>query len=111
MRWIVPGVPGAPGDLTARRVSPKLALALGQPVVVENRPGAAGLIAAQDAVRSPADGHTLLFGTINDPEYKNPVIATGGEIGGETPDEFAAYLRAESAKWGKLIKTAGIKME
>ena len=55
--------------------------------------------------------HQHLAKIINDPDFKDQVIATGGEIGGESPEEFAAYLRAESAKWGKLIKANGIKME
>ena len=66
LRIIVPGVPGAPPDIQVRRLSPRLAAALGQAVVVENRPGAAGLIAAQEVARSVPNGYTLLYGTNND---------------------------------------------
>lgn len=54
---------GSAPDVTARVVIQKLATRLGQPVVVENRAGAAGTIAASALARSPADGYTLMFGS------------------------------------------------
>ena len=65
VRWIVPTGAGSAVDVTARRVAPKLSAALGQPVVVENRPGANSMIAAREAARAPADGHTLLQAVVN----------------------------------------------
>jgi len=59
----VPFVPGGNVDITARTVAPALGDALGQPVVVENRPGAAGMVGAQAMISSPADGYTLMMGS------------------------------------------------
>jgi len=63
VRIIVPFVPGGNVDITARTVAPALGDALGQPVVVENRPGAAGMVGAQAMMGSPADGYTLMMGS------------------------------------------------
>jgi len=63
IRVIVPFVPGGNVDITARTVAPALGDALGQPVVVENRPGAAGMVGAQAMISSPADGYTLMMGS------------------------------------------------
>ena len=53
--------PGAPGDMIARLIQPALQKELGQPVIVDNRPGAGGNIGAQEVARS-TDGHTVLVG-------------------------------------------------
>jgi len=63
IRILVPFVPGGNVDITARTVAPALGEALGQPVIVENRPGAAGMVGAQALLASPADGYTLMMGS------------------------------------------------
>jgi len=65
IRILVPSVAGSSPDIRARQIAPKLAQAFGQPVIVENKPGANGLIAAREAAKSPADGHTLFLALIN----------------------------------------------
>ncbi len=59
IRMVVPWPPGTPADVSGRIVAEKMSAALGQPIVVDNKPGAAGTIGMTDALRQPADGHTL----------------------------------------------------
>ncbi len=61
VRVIVGQAPGSGSDIAARLIGQWLSERLGQPFVVENRPGAGGNIATEAVVRSPADGHTLLL--------------------------------------------------
>jgi tripartite-type tricarboxylate transporter receptor subunit TctC len=63
IRLIVPYPPGGPTDLVGRSIGQKLTEAWGQPVVVENRAGAASAVGTEVAARSPADGYNLLLGT------------------------------------------------
>ena len=62
LRLVVPYPPGGGTDAFARRFATRLGQELGQNIVVENRTGAAGAIGVQEALRSRADGYTLLFG-------------------------------------------------
>ena len=62
VRILVGFPPGGGVDLTARPLLPHLQARLGQPVIVENRPGANGNLAVDAAVKAPPDGYTLLFG-------------------------------------------------
>jgi tripartite-type tricarboxylate transporter receptor subunit TctC len=64
IRMIVGFAAGGGTDITTRTLTPKMSEVLGQPIVVENRPGASGNIATEAVVRAPADGYTLLMGTI-----------------------------------------------
>ncbi|MBV6303777.1 tripartite tricarboxylate transporter substrate binding protein [Candidimonas humi] len=61
---VVPFPPGGATDVMARMFAPKIAAALGQPVIVENKIGAGGIVGTQYVAHAPKDGYTLLWGTV-----------------------------------------------
>lgn len=73
IKVIVPFPPGSGTDTSARRISQIILEKTGQPVVIENKPGASGFIAAQAAATSPADGYTL-FVTTNTTHAANAAL-------------------------------------
>lgn len=62
IRWVVAYPAGGGSDFLARQLAPALGRQLGQTLVIDNRPGAAGIIGTDNAAKSPADGYTLLTG-------------------------------------------------
>src|SRR3954471_6344096 len=84
VRVIVPFALGGATDLVARILGPALAESLGQPFVIENRPGASGNIGVEIAAKAPPDGYTLLVGNIS----TNAV----------NPSGFAGRLRFDPVK-------------
>jgi tripartite-type tricarboxylate transporter receptor subunit TctC len=115
IRLVVGFGAGGPTDIPARYVADRLGTLLGQRVIVENKPAAAGMLATRDVLSQPADGYTLLFCThfesINTAIYKNPGfklaelvpislvakyyygVALSNSIPGETFGEFVAYAK------------------
>jgi tripartite-type tricarboxylate transporter receptor subunit TctC len=64
IRMVVPFPPGGPTDITARIIGAKLGDALGQPVVIDNKPGGHGFIGVEAVAKAPADGYTVLMASI-----------------------------------------------
>src|SRR6266496_542172 len=89
LRLIVPFTPGSGTDIMARTVSEKLTAQLGQPAVVENRPGAGGTIGAAQVAKAEPDGHTLLVHsssyTVTPSTYKDLPYDTLRDLTGVIP--------------------------
>ena len=82
---VVPFPPGGGGDTLARTVMPRISQELGQPIVIENKPGAGGNIGSAGVARATPDGYVLLYGTngthaINQTLYRNPGFDAGKDF-------------------------------
>ena len=73
VRIVAPFGAGSTIDIIGRLIAPKLTDALGQPVIVENRPGAGGMIGMDAVAKSAPDGHTLIIGALG-PLAMNPAL-------------------------------------
>jgi tripartite-type tricarboxylate transporter receptor subunit TctC len=85
VRVVVPYTPGGGADTTARLIAPKLQDALGQTVVIDNKPGAGGTIGDDAVAKAAPDGHTLLIGAFA--HAVNPSLMP--KMPFRTPDDFA----------------------
>jgi tripartite-type tricarboxylate transporter receptor subunit TctC len=94
IRLIVALPAGGPTDILARLISQPLSANLGQPIVVDNRPGAGGNIGAELVAKSPADGYPMFMGT-SGPLAINPSLYK--TIGFDPPRDFAPVILAASA--------------
>ena len=114
VRIIVAFPPGASTDIVARLVATKLSDALGQNVVVENRPGAGGNIGSQAAKRANPDGYTLMMNSsaiaVNVSLYRKPGYAIGDFIpllqGPTTPNLISAHPSVKAGTLKELIALA-----
>ena len=86
VKLVVPYPPGGSADILGRAIGQKLSDQLGQPVVVENRPGAGTAVGTEFVARSPADGYTLLLGTVSS-HAMNPALST--KLGYDPVKDFA----------------------
>jgi len=93
VRIVVGFAAGGPTDIVARLVGQKLAERMGQTFVVENRPGAGGVLATEQVAKAPADGYTLLMGTIGGLTVSQHLLA---KIPYETLRDLAPITQAVS---------------
>ncbi len=121
VRWIVPFPPGASNDIIGRLIGGKLTDAWGQQFVIDNRPGAGGLIGGETVARAQPDGHTLLLANpapiVNSPllakaptyratdfasiiyiGYAPLILVTNPTFPPRNPREFLAYMKANPNK-------------
>jgi tripartite-type tricarboxylate transporter receptor subunit TctC len=94
IKMVVPFPPGGGMDGVARPLAEKLAVLLGQPLVIENRPGASGNVGAEAVARTPADGYTLMF--VNDFLASNPAMYKS--IGYDSLRDFTPLARVATVK-------------
>jgi tripartite-type tricarboxylate transporter receptor subunit TctC len=86
IRVLQPAPPGGASDVILRVVTQKLSTVLGQSIVVDNRPGAHGIIASEITARATADGYTLLYGTVGTLAINSGLYA---KLPYRMPDDFA----------------------
>jgi tripartite-type tricarboxylate transporter receptor subunit TctC len=158
VRLVVPFPAGGATDLMARSLAQRLGERLGKPIVVDNRGGAGGTIAAEAVASAPPDGYTLFFATMGtlvinpslcsklrydpvkdfapivlapaatpkeiaarlnaeiakvmtDPDMEKQLASQGIEPMSSTPETFAATIKTDMAKWGKVVKASGASID
>ena len=104
IKLVVPSPAGGPPDQIARLISDKMAAALGQPVIVENRPGANGLIATQGVAQAEPDGHTILFGTMGNLAVNQALY--GARAGFDMERDFAPVCQVASLPFVLVVNPA-----
>jgi tripartite-type tricarboxylate transporter receptor subunit TctC len=113
---IIPQGPGTGADVVGRMLGAKMGQALGQPVIIENRAGANGIMASTDVMRAPADGYTLLLTSVslvsfNPALYKNTPYDPFKDFTFVGPVADASFVLVASRKqginsWDDLVKRA-----
>ena len=102
IKVVVPFTPGTGMDIIARTVGPKLSERLGQPVIIENKPGASGNIGAEMVAKSAPDGHTVMI-------TANTMLIAASLYRNVPFDPLADFSPISLAAWGTLLLTANPK--
>lgn len=103
LRIVVPFAPGGGQDTTARLLGTKLTELIGQPVIIDNRPGASGLIASELTLKAPPDGHTIYLASTS--FVVNPSLRKTMPF--DTVKDFAPIMRVSSSP-GTLVVHAAL---
>ena len=155
IKFVVPFPPGGNLDFVARSLQPKMQEVLGQPVLIDNKGGAAGMIGLAGTLKAlavtgkarlaslpdvptfeqaglagvdasgfqgvlapagtPPEAVAKLSDALNkalaQPEVQERFSAAGLDVASSSPAEFAAFIRSEIAKWGRVAKEANIKLD
>ncbi|MFM9883350.1 MAG: Bug family tripartite tricarboxylate transporter substrate binding protein [Burkholderiales bacterium] len=121
IRLVVPTSVSSPIDIVSRIVADKMGAALGQPIAIDNRPGATGIVGAQEVLKHPADGYTLLtimmpmsvgqsiyanvpfdlrkdFDPVGQTAFSYNVLVVHPSVPAHSVKDLAALLRAQSGK-------------
>ena len=118
VRIIVPYPPGGTSDILARLSAARLTESMGQPFLVENRPGASGTIGSQAVAKSAPDGYTLVLGTISSHGIVSAVSTTPYDpvkdfaaitVIGSTPNVITVHPDLPAKNFGELLKLARAK--
>ncbi|MGH8661117.1 MAG: tripartite tricarboxylate transporter substrate binding protein [Burkholderiales bacterium] len=99
IRIVVPFTPGGQPDIVSRLMAPRLTDALGQQVIVDNRPGAGGMIGARIVVSSNPDGHTLL--SVSAAHVVTPAVRAN--LGYDTVKDFAGITMTTNAAYYLVV--------
>jgi tripartite-type tricarboxylate transporter receptor subunit TctC len=117
VRMIVGFAPGGTADILARKLQTPLSARLGQPIVIENRPGASGAIATAEVARA-SDGHTfaLVVSThvnhaLEDSQLQDWLRANALQRGATTPEGFRDFVAKEIERSKVIAETAKISVE
>ena len=106
LRMVVGFAPGGGNDALARIISQKLSISLGKPVVVDNRPGAAGTIGANVVAKAEPDGHTLLLGSVSNLVIGDAIPANTTYQTGSITLQSGAITDATDADAGEFTGSA-----